>query len=197
MKTLASYCAEILKLLGQPTRINIIEKLRDAPSGELFVSEISSQTGEEQSNTSRHLSLMVANGILLNRKEVPKCLYKIKGPEILEILNLAAKASQGVSAADTLKALGQAERIKIAEVLGDKELSASEISSAINGKQSNTSRHLTFMVENGLLTNRREGAKSLFAVRSPEIMIIIETVKRVMELETRQRQEQILSGCTL
>jgi DNA-binding transcriptional ArsR family regulator len=78
--------AEILKTLGQPTRLKIIEFLRN---GERCVCEIFPAIGEEQSNTSRHLNLMVSSGILFRRKEGVKIFYALKHPEILEIINLA------------------------------------------------------------------------------------------------------------
>jgi DNA-binding transcriptional ArsR family regulator len=78
--------AEILKTLGQPTRLKIIDFLRD---GERCVCEIFPAIGEEQSNTSRHLNLMVSSGILFRRKEGVKIFYALKHPEILEIINLA------------------------------------------------------------------------------------------------------------
>jgi DNA-binding transcriptional ArsR family regulator len=78
--------AEILKSLGQPTRLKIIEFLRD---GERCVCEIFPAIGEEQSNTSRHLNLMVSSGILFRRKEGVKIFYALKHPEIQEIINLA------------------------------------------------------------------------------------------------------------
>jgi ArsR family transcriptional regulator len=78
--------AEILKTLGQPTRLKIIDFLRD---GERCVCEIFPAIGEEQSNTSRHLNLMVSSGILFRRKEGVKIFYALKHPEILEIIALA------------------------------------------------------------------------------------------------------------
>ncbi len=81
-----TYCAEILKALGQPTRLKIIEFLRD---GERCVCEIFPAIGEEQSNTSRHLSMLQSCGILARRKEGLKIYYAIKHPEILELVDLA------------------------------------------------------------------------------------------------------------
>ena len=78
--------AEILKTLGQPTRLKIIDFLR---KGERCVCEIFPAIGEEQSNTSRHLNLMVSSGILFRRKEGVKIFYALKHPEILEIVDLA------------------------------------------------------------------------------------------------------------
>jgi DNA-binding transcriptional ArsR family regulator len=210
MKHMTEYIAEILKLIGQKTRIKIIEALDSSPSGELFVNEILSAIGEKESNTSRHLSLMTSNGILLNRKETPKSLYRNKGPEILEILDLATivfdsilsdpsvePVSSEFCRADILKALGQPEHIKIVEALRENEMSTTAISTAIGGKQSNTSRHLSSMVKDGLLINRVEGkkkSKSHFTVRCLGILDIVDVVKRTVELETRQRQEQSIAG---
>jgi ArsR family transcriptional regulator len=80
--------AEILKALGQPTRLKIIDFLRD---GERCVCEIFPAIGAEQSNTSRHLNLMVSSGILSRRKEGVKIIYALKHPEILEIVDLATR----------------------------------------------------------------------------------------------------------
>jgi len=78
--------AEILKALGQPTRLKIIDFLRE---GERCVCEIFPAIGEEQSNTSRHLNMMVSAGILFRRKEGVKIFYAVKHPEVLEIVDLA------------------------------------------------------------------------------------------------------------
>lgn len=82
-----TYSADILKALGQPTRLKIVEFLRD---GERCVCEIFPAIGEEQSNTSRHLNLLLGVGILARRKEGLKIYYAIKHPEVLQLLELAA-----------------------------------------------------------------------------------------------------------
>lgn len=80
-----NYHAEILKALGQATRLKIIDFLRD---GERCVCEIFPAIGEEQSNTSRHLNLMVSVGILSRRKEGVKIFYAVKHPEIFNLIEL-------------------------------------------------------------------------------------------------------------
>lgn len=80
--------AEILKTLGQPTRLKIIDFLRN---GERCVCEIFPAICEEQSNTSRHLNLMVSSGILFRRKEGVKIFYAVKHSEIFEIVDLATQ----------------------------------------------------------------------------------------------------------
>jgi DNA-binding transcriptional ArsR family regulator len=85
MRELIELRAEILKSLGQPTRLKIIDFLRD---GERCVCEIFPAIGEEQSNTSRHLNMMLAAGVLSRRKDGLKIYYTIKHPEILEVMDI-------------------------------------------------------------------------------------------------------------
>ncbi len=80
------YSAEILKAISQPTRLRIIELLRD---GEHCVCEIFPAIGHEQSNTSRHLQMMLKSGILSQRKEGLKIFYSLRHPEVLDIVRLA------------------------------------------------------------------------------------------------------------
>ncbi len=79
--------ADILKAIAQPTRLKIIEILRE---GERCVCEIFPAIDEEQSNTSRHLNIMQNSGILGRRKAGLKIMYRLKHPEVLEIIDLAS-----------------------------------------------------------------------------------------------------------
>ncbi len=88
MSDIAGFRADILKAMAQPTRLKIIEFLRD---GERCVCEIFPAIGEEQSNTSRHLNMMQAAGVLSRRKEGLKIFYAIKHPEILEIVDTVTR----------------------------------------------------------------------------------------------------------
>jgi len=87
MDELVSARAEILKAIAQPTRLKIIELLRN---GEKCVCEIFPAIAEEQSNTSRHLNLMQGCGILQRRKEGIKIMYRLKHLEVLQILDLTS-----------------------------------------------------------------------------------------------------------
>ena len=85
MKDLVEYRAEILKAIAQPTRLKIIDFLRD---GERCVCEIFPAIREEQSNTSRHLNMMLSTGVLSRRKDGLKIYYAIKHPEIIEVIDI-------------------------------------------------------------------------------------------------------------
>ena len=88
MKDLVEYRAEILKAIAQPTRLKIVDFLRD---GERCVCEIFPAISEEQSNTSRHLNMMLSAGVLSRRKDGLKIYYAIKHPEILEVMDIVTR----------------------------------------------------------------------------------------------------------
>jgi len=78
--------ANVLKALGQPTRLKILELLRN---GERCVCEIFPAIKEEQSNVSRHLALMKAVGILASRKQGQMVHYRVRDPQVFKLLDSA------------------------------------------------------------------------------------------------------------
>jgi len=86
MHDYSDYVANILKAIAQPTRMKIIDFLRD---GEKCVCEIFPAIDQEQSNTSRHLNYMKNHGVLACRKDGVKIYYAVKHPEVFKIAELA------------------------------------------------------------------------------------------------------------
>jgi DNA-binding transcriptional ArsR family regulator len=76
--------AEILKALAQPTRLKILEFLRH---GERCICEIIPAVKGEQSNVSRHISLMQKSRLVTTRKDGVKVMVKVTDPEIFNILD--------------------------------------------------------------------------------------------------------------
>jgi ArsR family transcriptional regulator len=76
--------SEVLKALAQPTRLKILECLR---GGEKCICEIVPVINGEQSNISRHISVMQKSHLIATRKEGVKVMVKVKEPEIFEILD--------------------------------------------------------------------------------------------------------------
>ncbi len=75
---------EIVKAIAHPLRIAVVDFLKD---GRQCVCDIAEHVGSEQSNVSRHLSVMVNAGVLEYRKEGLKVIYKLKTPCILEFFS--------------------------------------------------------------------------------------------------------------
>ncbi|NOY52113.1 MAG: winged helix-turn-helix transcriptional regulator [Deltaproteobacteria bacterium] len=80
--------AAVLKALAQPTRMQILELLRQ---GERCVCEIIPALQEEQSNLSKHLASLRHAGIVNLRKEGTSNYYSVRHPEVFRILDLARK----------------------------------------------------------------------------------------------------------
>jgi DNA-binding transcriptional ArsR family regulator len=76
--------AEILKALAQPTRLKILELLRN---GEKCICEIVPAINGEQSNISRHISLMQKSHLVTTRKDGVKVMVKVSDPRVFEILD--------------------------------------------------------------------------------------------------------------
>jgi len=76
--------AEILKTLAQPTRLKILELLR---GGERCICEIVPAINGEQSNISRHISLMQKSHLVITRKDGVRVMVKVRDPKIFEILD--------------------------------------------------------------------------------------------------------------
>ena len=79
--------ARVLKVLGDPNRLRIIELLRD---GEQCQCDIIPHVGQSQPTVSRHLNMLEENGILVSRKDGVRVLYRIANPNVLKIVELAA-----------------------------------------------------------------------------------------------------------
>ncbi|MCP4580648.1 MAG: winged helix-turn-helix transcriptional regulator [candidate division Zixibacteria bacterium] len=80
-KKLIELKAEVLKALGHPTRLLIVEMLAD---GERCVCELNENIEADHSTISKHLSILKKAGVLTDRKEGLKVYYKLEVPCILK-----------------------------------------------------------------------------------------------------------------
>jgi DNA-binding transcriptional ArsR family regulator len=90
-ETLQQFKAEIFHALAHPTRIAILELLRD---GELAAGTIIERLGMEQANVSQHLAVLRAKLIVVNRKAGNQVFYSVRDPLIIEVLDLMRKYFQ-------------------------------------------------------------------------------------------------------
>ncbi|HAG06589.1 MAG TPA: ArsR family transcriptional regulator [Peptococcaceae bacterium] len=77
--------AEVLKSLGHPTRLKIIELLR---GGERCVCELIAALGLEQSNVSQHLGILRKAGLVACRKDGLRVMYRLTDPRVIEVTDL-------------------------------------------------------------------------------------------------------------
>jgi len=71
---LVELIAERFRALSEPTRIKLLDRLRD---GEATVLELTELIGTTQQNVSKHLGVLQRNGIVARRKEGNFAYYRI------------------------------------------------------------------------------------------------------------------------
>ncbi|MBV6459573.1 MAG: putative HTH-type transcriptional regulator [Fimbriimonadaceae bacterium] len=82
---LRKFKANVFRVLAHPTRIHIVECLRD---GELTVGAILEQVPVEAANASQHLSVLRSMGLVTNRKEGNQVYYSLRDPLLIEVLDI-------------------------------------------------------------------------------------------------------------
>jgi ArsR family transcriptional regulator len=83
--SLRRFKAEFFQALAHPTRIAIVELLRD---GELSAGSLIKRLGIEQANASQHLTVLRSKHILINRKVGNQVFYSLRDRLILEVLDI-------------------------------------------------------------------------------------------------------------
>ncbi len=91
--------------------------------------------------------------------------------------------------AEILKALAQPTRLKILEFLRHGERCICEIIPAIDGEQSNVSRHISLMQKSRLVTTRKDGVKVMVKVTDPEIFNILDRVGRMLRDQFKEQEK--------
>jgi len=82
---LRRFKAEIFQALAHPTRIAIVELLRN---GELSAGQLIEQLGLEQANASQHLAVLRGKQIVVNRKEGNQVFYTLRDKALIEVLDI-------------------------------------------------------------------------------------------------------------
>lgn len=84
-RELIEVVAERFKALGEPTRLRILNGLRE---GERTVSEIMASTELSQANASKHLQLLHSLGFVSRRKEGQHVYYALAGRDIFRLCDI-------------------------------------------------------------------------------------------------------------
>ena len=82
---LRKFKAQVFQALAHPTRIAIVEALRD---GELPAGTLMERLHLEQANLSQHLAVLRSNQVLVNRKAGNQVFYAVRDPVLIQVLDL-------------------------------------------------------------------------------------------------------------
>ena len=103
---LRQFKATIFQALAHPTRIAVLEALRDQ---ELPVSAIIERLGLEPANASQHFAILRAKHIVTSRKAGNQVFYSIRDPLIIEVLDIMRRYFQ-VHLEESMALLKEAEQ---------------------------------------------------------------------------------------
>ncbi|MBY8988359.1 MAG: winged helix-turn-helix transcriptional regulator [Candidatus Lokiarchaeota archaeon] len=84
LKKLRELTADFLKVLGDSTRLEMIDLLQN---GEKTALEIKNALKKSQSTISKHLNLLAENDLIGFEKKGNVKYYRIKNSEIIELIN--------------------------------------------------------------------------------------------------------------
>lgn len=93
--------ALIFKALGHPARLQIVTLLAD---GERCVCDLTEQVGLDISTISKHLSILVQAGVLVNERRANKIFHRLRTPCVLNVfscLNDVRRAPDSAAQAGT------------------------------------------------------------------------------------------------
>jgi DNA-binding transcriptional ArsR family regulator len=85
MESLRRFKAEIFRALAHPTRIAIVEALRE---GEVGTAVLLQNVQVEQANLSQHLAILRAKQVVVSRKDGNLVYYSLRDPALSRVLDL-------------------------------------------------------------------------------------------------------------
>ncbi len=85
MKELYKLHAEMCKVFSNPTRIEILNLLRDR---KMSVTELINKTKLSQANISQHLSIMKSKGIVSSERDGKNIFYKLTNVRIIKAFDI-------------------------------------------------------------------------------------------------------------
>jgi len=85
MKDIYKSHAELCKVFSNPTRLEILNLLRDK---EMSVTGLIARTKLSQANVSQHLSIMKSKGIVLSDRKGKNIHYRLTNPKIIKAFDI-------------------------------------------------------------------------------------------------------------
>jgi ArsR family transcriptional regulator len=82
---LQEYKASVFQALAHPTRIAILEVLRE---GEMPAGAIQERLGVEQANVSQHLAILRSRQIVNSRRQGNQIFYSLRNKVLIKVLDL-------------------------------------------------------------------------------------------------------------
>ncbi|MFA6135095.1 MAG: metalloregulator ArsR/SmtB family transcription factor [Phycisphaerae bacterium] len=95
--------------------------------------------------------------------------------------------------ADIIAAAGHPIRLAIIDFLGDGEQCVCDISRYVGAKRSNVSRHLGVLLNSGIVRQRKDGLKMMYALRCPCVLNFMKCVDGVLRTNAKEASKVLQS----
>lgn len=82
--------------------------------------------------------------------------------------------------AEVCKTLADPKRLRIINVLRDREMTVGEMARTLTLRQANLSQHLMLLRERGVVTTRRQGLNVYYSLASPKIVQACDLMREVL-----------------
>jgi len=91
--------------------------------------------------------------------------------------------------AEIAKAIAHPLRIAILDFLEGGEQCVCDIAEHVGSERSNVSRHLSVMVNAGVLTHRKDGLKVIYKLKTPCILEFFSCITNVLKQDAQENQK--------
>ena len=88
--------------------------------------------------------------------------------------------------ADVIAAAGHPIRLAIIDFLRGGEMCVCDISAFVGAKRSNVSRHLGVLLNAGIVSQRKDGLKMMYALRTPCVANFLKCVEGVLRENAKE-----------
>ena len=122
--------------------------------------------------------------------DAARLLAHIDHMAIKEHLDLTDAARERVAA--RFRALGEPTRLRVLERLFVGPASVTEILEHVGGTQANVSKHLALLHAAGLLSRRKDGTRSVYAISDPTLRKICTIVCAEVERSAKSEADAVL-----
>ena len=95
--------------------------------------------------------------------------------------------------ANVLAAAGHPIRLAIIDFLRDGEQCVCDIATHVDAQRPNVSRHLAVLLNAGIVSQRKDGLRMLYALKTPCVLSFLECVTGVLMAQARENQA-VLEG---
>lgn len=110
MDEITSLQAEILKVLANPRRLDILHRLAEAP---MEVGRLATELGLSQPNVSQHLAVMRAAGLVESTRDGREITYRLTDPDVI----VACQVMRGVLERRLARLARLADNARMSDVL--------------------------------------------------------------------------------